>query len=102
MNLSNAFFRVTLNSHFAGEGQVYACGWNKNGQLGLPSPEDITIPQLLPGLHKITKVSCGWNHTLAISESGCVLVWGSNGFGQLGTPEVQKQAEKPVELSLQV
>ena len=48
------------------------------------------------------KVSCGWNHTLAIGDGGCLIVWGSNAFGQLGVPDVGKQTERPVVLQQQV
>lgn len=83
------------------DGEIYACGWNKNGQLGLASqlvdsPSFCQVPNLLP--HKITKVSCGWNHTMALTEAGSVYVWGSNAFGQLGLPGVQKQSDSPVQI----
>ena len=80
------------------------CGWNRNGQLGLASQE-VAAPTFrqVPSLPcKITKVSCGWNHTMALSEKGTVYVWGSNAFGQLGEPGVQKQSGLPVQLSVEV
>lgn len=80
------------------------CGWNKNGQLGLSSQEvDITRFSLIRNLpDKIIKLSCGWNHTMALSESAGVFVWGSNSFGQLGVPQVQKQSSYPLQLSAKV
>ena len=84
------------------DGAVYVCGWNKNGQCGLSSP-DITIPQPLASVPlRITKVSCGWNHTLALTEHGRVFVWGSNMFGQLSLSEINKQSNIPSELPPQV
>ena len=45
------------------------CGWNGNGQLGIGHLNNISIPVPIPGLHQaITKVSCGWNHTIAITS----------------------------------
>lgn len=32
----------------------------------------------------IEKISCGYAHTLALSDDGVLYVWGGNGFGQLG------------------
>ena len=86
------------------DGEIYVCGWNKNGQLGFSSqlvdyPTFCQVPSLP---HKIAKVSCGWNHTMALTENGTVYVWGSNAFGQLGVPEVQKQSESPIQLSTEV
>ena len=48
------------------------------------------------------KVSCGWNHTLAIGDGGSLIAWGSNAFGQLGVPDVVKQTERPIVLQQQV
>ena len=87
------------------DGEIYVCGWNKNGQLGLPSQQQVdslTFSRVPSLLHRITKVSCGWNHTMVMSEEGVVYVWGSNAFGQLGVPEVQRQSETPVQLSFEV
>lgn len=81
------------------------CGWNKNGQLGLALPDvDTTTFSPLANLPcKMTKLSCGWNHTLALSEGGLVFAWGSNAFGQLGEPRAgQKQCNSPIQLSAEV
>ena len=86
------------------DGEIYVCGWNKNGQLGLAS-QQVDSPTFcrVPNLpRRITKVSCGWNHTMALSDDGTVYVWGSNAFGQLGEPGVQKQSESPVKLAIEV
>jgi alpha-tubulin suppressor-like RCC1 family protein len=32
-------------------------------------------------------ISCGWKHSLALTESGRVLSWGSNYWGQLGVDD---------------
>lgn len=39
---------------------------------------------------------------MALSETGGVFVWGSNSFGQLGEPRVQKQSSCPLQLSAEV
>lgn len=66
--------------------------WGKNnfGQLG--QGEDIQNinnlkPQLVQGpLHrvKISEMSCGWQHSLALTMNGFLFSWGLNIFGQLG------------------
>jgi hypothetical protein len=33
---------------------------------------------------KIVRISCGFGHSLALTESGRIFGWGSNGLGQLG------------------
>lgn len=47
------------------------------------------------------QVSCGQNHSLALSNTGKIFVWGDNKFGQLGLdPTVQRFVYKPQELPL--
>lgn len=43
------------------------CGWNNKGQLGLGDTEDRAVLCRVQGLPPVTQVSCGWNHTLAIT-----------------------------------
>ena len=90
---------------FSDDGDVHVCGWNKNGQLGLDLQDVVNVTTFHPITSlpcKINKVSCGWNHTMALGENGAVFVWGSNAFGQLGEPGVQKQSYSPVQLSIEV
>jgi alpha-tubulin suppressor-like RCC1 family protein len=41
---------------------------------------------------KIVMISCGYTHSLALTESGRVFGWGWNGFGQLGV-DVEHSSE---------
>eukprot|EP00246_Nothoceros_aenigmaticus_P002684 TRINITY_DN13533_c0_g1_i1.p1 TRINITY_DN13533_c0_g1~~TRINITY_DN13533_c0_g1_i1.p1 ORF type:complete len:452 (-),score=54.98 TRINITY_DN13533_c0_g1_i1:408-1763(-) len=68
------------------EGRLYGWGWNKFGQIGCGNNEDQNSPQLLKSLsdEKVTQVSCGWRHTLAVTEAGNVYSWGRGTSGQLG------------------
>ena len=91
--------------NFADDGVVHVCGWNKNGQLGLTTQDAVEVTECCPVPSfpcPITKVSCGWNHTVALTESGAVFVWGSNAFGQLGEPSVHKQCFSPLQLPVEV
>ena len=75
---------------------VLSCGWNGYGQLGVGSLEfqeracDVDVLGTT-----VVQVACGGHHyqgfTLARTDSGEVLVWGDNSFGQLGLSE-----KKPV------
>uniref|UniRef100_A0A674NBB3 HECT and RLD domain containing E3 ubiquitin protein ligase 3 n=1 Tax=Takifugu rubripes TaxID=31033 RepID=A0A674NBB3_TAKRU len=73
------------------DGSVYTCGSNSCGQLGHNKP-GIT-PEFVGALdtQKITLVSCGQAHSLAVNEQGQVMpwrmllfTWGQNTSGQLG------------------
>ncbi|XP_073144915.1 ultraviolet-B receptor UVR8-like isoform X1 [Henckelia pumila] len=68
------------------DGKLYGWGWNKFGQLGVGdnidhcSPVQITFPLD----QKVEKISCGWRHTLAVTERQNVFSWGRGTNGQLG------------------
>lgn len=52
------------------EGEAFCWGWNKYGQLGLGDAIDRSTPAQVPvESHRLTNISCGWWHTLALSES---------------------------------
>ncbi|XP_042351945.1 secretion-regulating guanine nucleotide exchange factor [Plectropomus leopardus] len=74
-------------------GEVLVCGQNHRGQLGLGHNADISTLQLCPSLsQRVTKVACGWDFTLLLTDCGRVLACGSNAFGQLGVGQTVKHS----------
>ncbi|XP_061577676.1 secretion-regulating guanine nucleotide exchange factor [Cololabis saira] len=66
-------------------GEVFVCGQNQRGQLGLGHTSDVSTLQLCPlPRQRVTNVACGWDFTLLITDTGQLLACGSNAFGQLG------------------
>ena len=77
------------------DGNVYAWGYNNNGQLGdvttssrsapvrVKTPDRKTYPDL-PKDFTYLQVSAGYQHSLAVGSDGNAYAWGSNGDGQLG------------------
>ncbi|CAI9262094.1 unnamed protein product [Lactuca saligna] len=67
-------------------GNVYASGLNDHGQLGVSDDKGYTIdPVEVSGLpNNIVKISAGYYHSSAITESGELYMWGKNSSGQLG------------------
>jgi len=69
-------------------GDLFAFGDNSHGQLGLGSKAlgNVLTPRridFLKGL-PIRAISCGAQHSVAVSWSGAVYAWGKNSYGQLG------------------
>jgi alpha-tubulin suppressor-like RCC1 family protein len=64
--------------------QIYSCGYNNLGQLGLGHQLDIDIPTLLPNIEPIIALSAGDFHSLLLDIKGRAYSFGSNYFGQLG------------------
>jgi hypothetical protein len=67
-------------------GEVYAWGSNYSGQIGCGDNDIKSMPRKLKALNdiKIKMISCGYNHSMALTENGCVYSWGCNEYGQLG------------------
>lgn len=69
-------------------GNLYACGWNHKGQLGVGNQKDLSsFVQIHFDCFKnkpVSKVACGWDSSAAIDSDGVLYVMGSNTFGQLG------------------
>lgn len=67
-------------------GSVLAWGDNSNGQLGdgTTTSSDLPVKVKLPQGTKVTAVSGGNLHSLALTSTGAVLAWGYNTDGELG------------------
>uniref|UniRef100_A0A915ATI5 RCC1-like domain-containing protein n=2 Tax=Parascaris univalens TaxID=6257 RepID=A0A915ATI5_PARUN len=80
-------------------GRVFTWGWALHGQLGHDSRdhfEDVTVPRLVESLQDpIVAVSCGYAHTIFLSEAGKVYACGNGGYGQLGCGEEVKKRYRP-------
>ncbi|XP_030551341.1 ultraviolet-B receptor UVR8 isoform X2 [Rhodamnia argentea] len=62
-------------------GELYTWGSNENGCLGNGSTDVFHLPERVEGpfvKSPVSKVSCGWKHTAAISD-GKVFTWGWGG-----------------------
>ncbi|XP_035520891.1 secretion-regulating guanine nucleotide exchange factor [Morone saxatilis] len=78
-------------------GEVFVCGQNHRGQLGLGHNADISTLQLCTSLsQRVTTVACGWDFTLLLTDCGGVLACGSNAFGQLGVGQTVTHSADPL------
>jgi hypothetical protein len=83
-------------------GEVYAWGWNQFGEVGDGSNDNQLIPIKLNAFNdeKVIQISCGYLHSMALTESGRVFSWGRNNFGQLGLNNNNEDVNKPSIVSL--
>ena len=84
-------------------GTVYAVGGNQKGQLGLGSGIDVaTSFTPVPGVSGATDIavsdSVGTEFTLVVDGSGHIIGFGSNFYGQLGTPASSAFQYDPVQI----
>ena len=72
------------------KGICYGLGSNELGELGInnASTKYCITPEEIIGLKKyneqIIQISCGFKHTICLSDKGQVFSWGNNSYGQLG------------------
>ncbi|ELR24272.1 BTB/POZ domain containing protein [Acanthamoeba castellanii str. Neff] len=67
-------------------GTVYTWGNGLSGQLGHCNESSVNRPQLVQAClgMKVLYIACGSYHTVALIDTGDVVVWGSNEESQLG------------------
>ncbi|XP_036356591.1 X-linked retinitis pigmentosa GTPase regulator isoform X2 [Octopus sinensis] len=68
-------------------GKIYSFGANGEGQLGVVGVEKSVEPyhiKKLPSCSHYKALAAGFEHSVCLTESGDVYVWGSNSEGQLG------------------
>ncbi|MCI5605316.1 MAG: hypothetical protein MR413_06675, partial [Clostridia bacterium] len=93
-NITNIAARGNYSAILA-DGKVYVWGANEYSQLGnndsnhknvlsVPAAPLTISAAVTDGTDKITKLSLGRNHALAMTDKGDVYAWGRNDLGQLG------------------
>jgi hypothetical protein len=82
------------------DGSVWGWGANVLGQLAIaPAGSAVTRPvNIFAAGSRITQISAGGGHMLALKSDGTVLGWGFNLRGQLGNG-VQTQVSGPVQVT---
>jgi alpha-tubulin suppressor-like RCC1 family protein len=66
-----------------GNGQVFSCGSNFRGQLGIGNNQD-RLYAVLATITSVKKISAGWEHSLFLKADSTVWACGYNLYGQLG------------------
>ena len=76
-------------------GQVWACGWNHKGQIGLGTSENASEFLPLKLNLPIKTIACGWDFSLLVTIEGKVYGCGSNNFGAIGIGKDKRNAREP-------
>jgi alpha-tubulin suppressor-like RCC1 family protein len=73
--------------------RVLAWGSNKSFQLGLgpKAPNVIYIPTVIPDFYDVAQISCGSEHTVAVTTNDQVYSWGEGEGGLLGHGDTKTQ-----------
>ena len=82
-------------------GQLYAWGYNGNGQLGNLTTTNQFSPVLVsgPAATSWVRIAAGYLHSLGITSVGRLYSWGANGQGQLGVLVSPSPRSSPVLVS---
>ena len=77
--------------------QVWSCGYNHKGQLGHSSGELLSACFRIVYLTKIkiTRIACGYFHSMCLDSDNNLYVFGDNKYGQLGLGDT-KCRNKPM------
>ncbi|KAL4887163.1 hypothetical protein BJY04DRAFT_213114 [Aspergillus karnatakaensis] len=87
------------------ESNLFMCGFGPGGRLGTGDEATRFSFVCIEGgglaNKKVVSVALGQDHTLAITEKGDILSWGSNKFGQLGygLPRTSNKDDVPIQPS---
>lgn len=86
---------VTGHAHtliLSDSGQVFGCGSNRYGELGLGHKDDVQTLKKIPIQTPIRKIFSGYFSSFAISESNAVYAWGKNDNYQLGLGDCEDRS----------
>jgi len=79
-------------------GEVWASGKNRYGQLGDGTTLQSDAFVRVKNLSSVTAIAAGSKHGLALKEDGTVWAWGSNQFGELGISAVSRSHPLPIQV----
>ena len=102
-SIQQFYIGISFCLGLSSDNRVFGWGSNTFGQLGrgyVSGSDEYLKPEIIDfPFESIIQLSCGSEHTLALSCDGRVYGWGDNRFGQIGCgKECGKVITKPIQL----
>mmetsp|Transcript_15912 Transcript_15912/g.25810 ORF Transcript_15912/g.25810 Transcript_15912/m.25810 type:complete len:606 (+) Transcript_15912:105-1922(+) len=68
------------------DGRLYTFGGGEHGQLGHNDRVNKVKPTLVQALegYFVSQITCGWSHSVALTNKGRIFTWGNGDHGKLG------------------
>jgi alpha-tubulin suppressor-like RCC1 family protein len=79
-------------------GNVWAWGYNPNGQLGIATTSNALYAVQITTLSNMIGIASNQYHTLALQANGSVWSWGANSSGQVGNGATASYVTQPTEV----
>ncbi len=94
---------ISSNAHnmaLHNDGTVSTWGLNTYGELGNGvTGGSSNVPVTVSNLTEVTKVACGYYHSLALRSDSTVWGWGYSGGGCLGTGATMNEINAPIQIN---
>jgi len=83
-------------------GEMYSCGYNQHGQLGLGDFAIHRLPEKIRSLdgRRVEIIASGWHHSMAVLDDGILYSWGYNEHGECGHGHRERNATPEIVGSL--
>ncbi len=74
-------------------GRIFSWRNNEHLQLGLgfSAPDEFQVPSLITTLDDVVSITCGYEHSVALTSEGAIYTWGHGEGGLLGHGDQDSQ-----------
>ncbi|KAK1945687.1 Ultraviolet-B receptor UVR8 [Phytophthora citrophthora] len=100
--ITNVFCGWEHSVFKSSSGEVFTCGNNRHGQLGVQQSsasdqgqekrKQVNASPVRVGIDAV-QVGCGWHFVLCLTKTGELVTWGKGSHGQLGLGEFENASE---------
>ena len=100
-NVKLARKSTTFSAYVTTSNELYMCGGNENGQLGLGyQGEYESVARRVMG--NVEDIQTGYSHSIALLRDGSLYAWGSNFVGELGLGYSSEVVNRPTKVNIPI